>query len=113
MMNYSAVHIAEASIWILIVVFALIMQVMPLLLILTLFNIAVGVSSTTVLIIIPIALFGMIFVACSIAQKRRKAKLPAPLPANYVQQLQSKQALRHSAACMLPYLRRNRFNRYF
>ena len=89
------------------------MQVMPLLLILTLFNIAVGVASTTVLIIIPIALFGMIFVACSIAEKRRKDRLPAPIPVNYVQQLQAKHALPHSAACMLPYLRRNRFNRHF
>tara|TARA_Y100000588_G_C13505982_1_gene607325 strand:+ start:115 stop:456 length:342 start_codon:yes stop_codon:yes gene_type:complete len=113
MMNHSAAAIAEASIWIVIVVFALIMQVMPLLLILTLFNIAVGVSSTAMLIIIPIALFGIIFVACSIAEKRRKDKLPAPRPVNYVQQLQSKNALRHSAACMLPYLRRNRFNRHF
>ena len=112
-MNHSAAAIAEASIWIVIVVFALIMQVMPLLLILTLFNIAVGVSSTTVLIIIPIALFGIVFVACSIGEKRRKDRLPAPLPVNYVQQLQSKHALRHGAACMLPYLRRNRFNRNF
>ena len=113
MMSNSAVAIAEASIWIGIVVFALIMQVMPLLLILTLFNIAVGISSTAMLVIIPTALFGMIFLACSIAEKRRKDKLPAPLPINYVRQLQSKNALRHSAACMLPYLRRNRFNRHF
>lgn len=108
-MNHSVAAMAEAGIWIVIVVLALIMQVMPLLLILTLFNMAVGISSTAMLVIIPIALFGMIFVACSIAEKRRKAKLPAPRPIFYVQQAQSDKALRHSAACMLPYLRRSRF----
>ena len=46
MMSNSAVAIAEASIWIVIVVFALSMQVMPLLQILTQINIAVGISST-------------------------------------------------------------------
>ena len=37
-MNHSVSAVAQASIWIMIVVLALIMQVMPLLLILTLFN---------------------------------------------------------------------------
>ena len=109
MMDHGVSAVAQASMWILIVVFALIMQVMPLLLILTLFNIAIGVSSTTMLIIIPAALFGMLLVACSIAEKRRKSLLPAPLPprTNYPH---PDEAMRHGVARMLPYLRRSRFH---
>ncbi len=107
-MDHSVSAIVQASMWIMIVVFALIMQVMPLLLILTLFNIAIGVSSTATLIIIPTALFGMLIVACNIAERRRKARLPAPLPV-FTQRPHPDKAMRHSAVCMLPYLRRSRF----
>jgi hypothetical protein len=98
-MNHSVSAIAQAVIWIMIVIFALLMQVMPLLLILTMFNIAIGVSSTAMLIIIPTALMVMLIVACSVAEKRRKAKLPPPLPPR----------MRSTAARMIPYLRRGRF----
>lgn len=107
-MNYSVSTIAQAVIWIGIVTLALIMQVMPLLLILTLFNIAVGVSSTAMLIVIPAALFGMLLVACSIAENRRKDRLPPPLPPREGRP-HPDMAMRSTAACVLPYLRRNRF----
>jgi hypothetical protein len=107
-MHNSVSAVAQASMWIMIVVLALIMQVMPLLLILTLFNIAVGISSTMVLIIIPIALFGMLIVACSVAEQRRKRFLPPPLPVR-ADRPHPDEAMRQTAACMLPYLRRNRF----
>lgn len=107
-MDHSVSAVAQASMWIVIVVFALIMQVMPLLLILTLFNIAIGVSSTAMLIIIPTALFGMLIVACSAAEKRRKAKLPPPLPPRMVHP-HPDSAMRHTAARVLPYLRRSRY----
>lgn len=94
--------------WVVIVIFAMIMQVMPLLLILTLFNIAIGVSSTAVLIIIPVMLFGSLFVACSIAERRRRRMLPAQITVPTARP-HPDEAMRQTAACMLPYLRRSRF----
>jgi hypothetical protein len=107
-MQHSVSLVAQASLWVIIVVFALIMQVMPLLLILTLFNIAIGVSSTAMLIIIPVSLFGMLLVACSVAERRRRRMLPKPLPIR-ADRPHPDEAMRHTAACMLPYLRRSRF----
>ncbi len=107
-MGYSVSAIAQAGMWIMIVVLALIMQVMPLLLILTLFNIAIGVSSTAMLIIIPTVLFGTLIIACNAAEKHRKSKLPSPLPV-HTQRPHPDKAMRHTAVCMLPYLRRSRF----
>ena len=107
-MNHSVSAVAQASMWIVIVVFALIMQVMPLLLILTLFNIAIGVSSIAMLIINPAALFGMLAVAFSAAEKSRKAKLPPPQPPRMGHPLPDS-AMRHTAARLMPYLRRSRF----
>jgi len=107
-MDHSVSAVAQASMWIVIVVFALIMQVMPLLLILTLFNIAIGVSSTAMLIIIPAALFGMLIVACSAAEKSRKAKLPPPLPPR-MDHPHPDSTMRHTAARVMPYLRRSRY----
>lgn len=107
-MRYGFSAVAQASMWIAIVILALIMQVMPLLLILTLFNIAIGVSSTAMLIIIPVVLFGSLIVACSIAERRRKSMLPAPIPLR-ANRPHPDEAMRHTAACILPYLRRSRF----
>ncbi|NKB59987.1 MAG: hypothetical protein GKS00_27055 [Alphaproteobacteria bacterium] len=107
-MRYGFSAVAQASMWIAIVILALIMQVMPLLLILTLFNMAIGVSSATILVIIPIALFGSIIVACTIAERRRRSMLPAPISAQ-AGKPHPDTAMRHTAACMLPYLRRSRF----
>lgn len=107
-MDHSVSAIVQAIAWIGIVILALVMQVMPLLLILTLFNIAIGVSSTAMLIIIPVALFGMLFVACSIAEKRRKEQLPPPLPRR-VDRPHPATGVRGAAAYVLPHLRRNRF----
>ena len=107
-MRYGFSAVVQASMWVLIVVLALIMQVVPLLLILTLFNIAVGISSTAMLIIVPVALFVMLFVACNLAERRRKRILPAPRPTRAYAPPPAN-TMRGTAACMLPYLRRNRF----
>jgi hypothetical protein len=70
----------QVVLWILIVLFAFFMQVVPFLLVLTMFNLAVGVSSGAALILIPAAAFAMLSVACWIATKRTRNMLPEPRP---------------------------------
>ena len=70
----------QVGLWILILVFAFFMQVVPFLLVLTMFNLAVGITSGAALVIIPVAAFGMLSVACWIATKRTRNMLPDPLP---------------------------------
>lgn len=108
-MQHGVSAVAQAGLWVMVVVFALIMQVIPLLLILTLFNMAIGISSTTMLIVIPLALFGSIFVACGIAERRRRALLPSPQPPR-MDNLHPHGEMRGMAARMLPHLKRNRFS---
>lgn len=64
--------LAEIALWVVVVTIAFVMQVLPFLLVLTLFNLAVGISSTTALVVIPIAVFGMLFMACWIASRRAR-----------------------------------------
>jgi hypothetical protein len=108
-MQHGVSVVAQAVLWVLVVVFALIMQVIPLLLILTLFNMAIGISSTTMLIVIPFALFGSIFAACSIAERRRRAFLPSPQPPR-MDKMHPHGEMRGIAARMIPHLKRNRFS---
>lgn len=70
----------QVGLWILILLFAFFMQVVPFLLVLTMFNLAVGITSGVALIVIPVAVFGMLSVACWIATKRTRNLLPEPLP---------------------------------
>ena len=70
----------RVGLWILIILFAFFMQVVPFLLVLTMFNLAVGVSSGVALILIPAAAFAMLSVACWVATKRMRNVLPEPRP---------------------------------
>jgi hypothetical protein len=72
--------VLQVSLWVAIVLFAFFMQVMPFLLVLTMLNLAVGVTSGAALILIPAAAFCMLFIACWIATKRTRNMLPDPLP---------------------------------
>ena len=85
----------QISLWISVVLIAFVMQVFPFLLVLTMFNLAVGISSGVALVVIPIGVFGMLFVACWFATRRAKAVLPPP-------------RLSHQQACLAPYMQDNR-----
>ena len=84
----------QVSLWVSIVLIAFVMQVFPFLLVLTMFNLAVGISSGVALVLIPVAVFGMLFVACWFATRRAKAVLPPP-------------RLSHQQACLAPYMQDN------
>jgi len=71
--------------WIAILVIAFFMQVVPFLLVLTMLNLAIGITSHTALILVPAAAFAMLSFACWIASRRTRNTLPAPMPPpNYV-----------------------------
>ncbi|MPY75371.1 MAG: hypothetical protein GEU87_14045 [Alphaproteobacteria bacterium] len=70
----------QVGLWIIILVFAFFMQVIPFLLVLTMFNLAVGISSGVALILIPAVAFGMLSLACWVATRRTRNILPDPLP---------------------------------
>lgn len=80
-MNQTAFNILQIAFWASVVLFAFIMQVIPFLLILTMVNIAFGVSSTATLIIIPVAFFGMLISACLIVERHRKRNWMKHFPA--------------------------------
>jgi hypothetical protein len=70
----------QVGLWIAILVVAFFMQAVPFFLVLTMFNLAVGISSGVALILIPVAAFGMLSFACWIATRRARNILPDPLP---------------------------------
>lgn len=72
--------VLQVSLWVVILLFAFFMQVIPFLLVLTMLNLAVGVTSDVALILIPVIAFAMFSVACWIATKRTRSRLPDPLP---------------------------------
>jgi hypothetical protein len=72
--------ILQVTLWVTILLFAFFMQVVPFLLVLTMLNLAVGISSGVTLILVPIVAFGMLSVACWIATKRTRNLLPDPAP---------------------------------
>ena len=82
----------QVGLWIMIVMVAFFMQAVPFFLVLTMFNLAVGVTSGVALILIPAAAFAMLSFACWIATRRTRNILPDPQP----QMPQS--------ACMAPYM---------
>lgn len=85
----------QLGLWISVVLIAFAMQVFPFLLVLTMLNLAIGISSGVALILIPAAAFGMLFFACWIATRRAKSVLPPP-------------RLSHQAACLAPYMQSDR-----
>jgi hypothetical protein len=72
-------RILHAGLWLTILVIAFFMQAIPFLLVLTMLNLAVGITSGAALIIIPAAAFGMLSFACWVATRRTKNLLPPPL----------------------------------
>jgi hypothetical protein len=102
-MNATTLSLLNAGLWIVIVILAFVMQVMPFLLVLTLVNISFGVSSSVALVLIPVVLFGMLTVACVYASRRTRGKLPAPLPVYRMDE--GPKPLAGISAAMLPYSR--------
>ncbi len=72
-------RLLHAGLWITILVVAFFMQAVPFLLVLTMLNLAFGITSGVALILIPAAAFGMLSFACWIATQRSKNMLPPPL----------------------------------
>jgi hypothetical protein len=62
--------VLQFGLWMMIVAIAFFMQVVPFLLVLTMFNLAIGVTSGAALILIPVVAFGMFFFACWIASRK-------------------------------------------
>lgn len=62
----------QLGLWIAILAIAFFMQVVPFLLVLTMFNLAVGITSGVALILIPAVAFGMLFLACWIATRQTR-----------------------------------------
>ena len=83
----------QVVLWIAILTIAFFMQVVPFLLVLTMVNLAFGITSGTTLILVPVAAFAMLSFACWIATRRTRNMMPAPLP---------------QAACFTPYMMRKR-----
>jgi len=65
----SVSRLLRLGLWTSIVVFAFFMQVLPFLLVMTMFNLAIGVKSGTTLVVIPVVAFGMFFFACWLATR--------------------------------------------
>lgn len=77
--------VLQVVLWFVILIIAFFMQVVPFLLVLTMLNLAVGITSGTALILVPAAAFAMLSFACWIATRRTRNMLPEPLPQpNYV-----------------------------
>jgi hypothetical protein len=70
----------QVVLWVVVLFVAFFMQVVPFLLVLTMLNLAVGITSGTALILVPAAAFIMLSVACWIATRRTRNMLPDPLP---------------------------------
>jgi hypothetical protein len=84
------------------------MQVIPLLLILTMFNLAIGISSAATLIAVPVALLGALLLAFVHAERRRRKWRPSPVR---VDEARHQQMTRNKAA--LASTRDVRRHRYF
>ena len=72
--------VLQVVLWFVILIIAFFMQVVPFLLVLTMLNLAVGITSGTALILVPAAAFAMLSFACWIATRRTRNILPDPLP---------------------------------
>ena len=70
----------QVVLWIAILFIAFFMQVVPFLLVLTMLNLAIGITSGTALILVPAAAFAMLSFACWVATRRTRNLLPEPLP---------------------------------
>ena len=80
--------IVHAALWVLVLTLAFVMQVAPLLLILTMFNMAVGISGPAALIAVPVALLGTLVMAFAYAERRRRKWRPSPVRVDEVRHQQ-------------------------
>lgn len=78
-MKHRTSLIFYAAVWMAIVVLAFFMQAIPLLLIITMINMSLGVTSPVALIALPAALFGTVVLVCMRASRRRRSRRPAPV----------------------------------
>ncbi len=62
-------NVLEYGLWALVVLVALVLEVIPVFLVVMLFSLAVGVPTGPALLLIPVVLIAMIFVACLIATR--------------------------------------------
>lgn len=72
--------VVQVVLWVAILVIAFFMQVVPFLLVLTMLNLAIGITSGMALFLVPAAAFAMLSFACWIATRRTRNMLPEPLP---------------------------------
>lgn len=110
-MNFRRVTLSDLAyglIWAVVFLLAFFMQVVPFLLILTLINISFGVSSTVMLTLIPITLFGMICLAAIVVERNRKKNWIKHLPPPPTRQ-STFVTMKEARANMLPHLRRGPF----
>ena len=71
-MKYRKSLVLYAAMWIGIVLIAFVMQAIPLLLMITMVNMAFGISSPAALVALPVALFGAVVFACVRAERQRR-----------------------------------------
>jgi len=71
-MKRKTLDVVQVVFWVAVLCMAFVMQVIPFLLILTMINIAVGISSTTMLVLLPAGHFGILFSACYLTERHRK-----------------------------------------
>ena len=107
--NFS--RVMTAGLWLTILTIAFFMQVVPFLLILTMLNLAVGVTSGVALVLIPIAAFGMLLLACWFATRRTRDLLPPPMKDGQIYisptgKPSGHMSARNVHACLLPHLKR-------
>jgi hypothetical protein len=106
--DISLSDVGYICLWVGVFLLAFVMQVVPFLLILTMVNLAFGVSTTATLIILPVALFAMICLSALAVERNRKKNwmkhLPPPLPekSTFV-------TMKEARANMVPHLRRGPF----
>jgi len=65
-------RLLRMGLWFGILAIAFFMQVVPFLLVLTMFNLAIGITSGAALVLIPVVAFGMLFFACWIATRHTR-----------------------------------------
>ena len=105
-MSPTVMSLLNVALWLVIVMLAFFLQVMPFLLVLLLLSISFGLSSAASLVMIPTVLFGMLALACWYASVRVRRRLPAPLPVYRTDQQADHEG--GVVACMLPHIRRHR-----
>lgn len=100
-------NVLHVGLWIIIVLFAFFMQVMPFFLVLILINLSFGISSEIALVVMPAVLFTMLILACVYASIRSKRRVSNPIS---VYRNNGPDLLRGLATCMLPHSRRFRLD---